>query len=56
MEIIAAIVTIIAGFLGASILGLALNWPDAGAVVAIAVMGAFILKKIDRLKKQTTGD
>ena len=49
MEIIAAIVTIIAGFLGASILGLALNWPDAG--VAIAVMGAFILKKIDRLKK-----
>jgi hypothetical protein len=51
MEIIAAIATIIAGFLGASILGLALNWPDAGAVVAIAVMGAFILKKIDRLKK-----
>lgn len=51
MEIIAAVVTIIAGFLGAGILGLTLNWPDAGAVIAIAVMGAFILKKIDNLKK-----
>lgn len=51
MEILAAVVTIIAGFLGAGLLGLTLNWPNAGAVVAIAVMGAFILKKIDGLKK-----
>lgn len=43
MEAIACIVTILAGFFGAGLLGNWLNWPDAGAVVAIAVMGAFIL-------------
>lgn len=47
MEIIAAIVTIVSGYFGAGVLGLTLNWPDAGAVVAIAVMGVFILIKID---------
>lgn len=35
--------TIFAGYLGAGILGNLLNWPDAGAVCAIATMGAFIL-------------
>ena len=45
MEIIAALVTIIAGFLGDSLLGTRLNWPGAGAIIAIAVMGMFILKK-----------
>lgn len=43
MEIIACIVTILAGFLGASLLGEWLNWPEGGTVIAIAVMGAFIL-------------
>ena len=38
MEIIAGIVTIISGYLGAGFLGLTFNWPDAGAVVAIAVL------------------
>lgn len=51
MEIIAAIVTIVSGYFGAGVLGLTLNWPDAGAVVAIAVMGVFILIKIDNLKR-----
>lgn len=51
MEIIAGIVTIVAGYFGAGVLGLTLNWPDAGAVVAVAVMGVFILMKIDNLKR-----
>ena len=43
-EIIGAVIcTIFAGFLGSGILGNLLNWPDAGAVCAIATMGAFIL-------------
>ena len=44
MRILGAIVcTFLAGFLGTGILGNLLNWPDAGAVCAICVMGAFIL-------------
>lgn len=39
----AFIITIFAGYFGAGILGNLLNWPDAGAVCAIATMGAFIL-------------
>ena len=39
MELFAVVVTIVAGFLGAGLLGNWLNWPDAGAVVAVAVMG-----------------
>ena len=41
------ICTIFAGYLGAGILGNLLNWPDAGAVCAIATMGAFILMKLN---------
>lgn len=48
MEIIAGIVTIILGYLGAGFLGLTFNWPDAGAVVAIAVMGGIILHKMNQ--------
>ena len=39
----AVICTIFAGLLGSAILGNLLNWPDAGAICAIATMGAFIL-------------
>lgn len=38
MEFIAAIITFIAGYLGAT-MGAVMNWPDAGAIVAITVMG-----------------
>lgn len=41
--IMIAVCTILAGFLGAAFLGGLVNWPDAGAVTAIAVMGAFII-------------
>ena len=44
-----AIITIVAGYSGAAILGLTLNWPDAGAIVAIAVMGAMILYKLEQI-------
>lgn len=43
MIILAFIVTVIAGFLSSGFLGSQMNWPDAGAIVAIAVMGSFIL-------------
>ena len=46
MEVLAFIGTVLAGFFGASIFGNLLNWPDAGAVFAIATMGTFILRAI----------
>jgi len=46
MEIIAFLVTIIIGFFSGSAFGNYMNWPDGGSVVAIAVMGAFILRAI----------
>ena len=43
-EIIGAVIwTLLAGFLGSAVLGNLLNWPDAGAICAIATMGSFIL-------------
>lgn len=46
MEILAFFVTIVAGYFGAALLGATMNWPDAGAIVAIAVMGSFILREL----------
>ena len=46
MEILAFIVTVVVGFIGASIFGNWMNWPDAGAVFAVATMGIFILRAI----------
>ena len=40
------VLTVLSGYLGAGILGSYLNWPDAGAVTAVAVMGAFILWEV----------
>ena len=52
MNIVAAIVTFIVGSLSTMTLGSYLNWPDAGAIAAIAVMGFFILKKLDYNKEK----
>lgn len=52
MEIGAAIVTIIVGFLGTGVIGASMNWPDAGAIFAIATMGAFILRAIRHPKNK----
>lgn len=55
--IIAAVIcTIFAGFLGAGILGNLLNWPDAGAVCAIATMGSFILYACSNKSEQPKDD
>lgn len=48
MEIVAFLVTIAAGYLGSALLGANMNWPDAGAIVAVAVMGCFILRELRR--------
>ncbi len=40
--------TVAAGFVGISVFGSWLNWPDAGAVFAIATMGSFILRELNR--------
>lgn len=39
LEFIAAIVTIIAGYLGAAILAETMNWPDGGSVIALKAGG-----------------
>ena len=46
------VVTFIAGYLGTATLGNLLNLPDAGAVVAICVMGIFIMSKIQQSRKE----
>jgi hypothetical protein len=38
--------TLLAGFLGDVLIGGLLHWYNAGAVTAIAVMGAFIMDEI----------
>ncbi len=44
----AVVVTVVVGFLAASLFGNWLNWPDAGAVFAVATMGAFLLTDRNR--------
>ena len=43
VPVFAFVVTVVVGFLGAGIFGSWLNWPDAGAVFAVAAMGSLIL-------------
>lgn len=50
MIIRAVLATIAAGYLGAALIGELMNWPDAGAVFAVATMGAFLLHAIERKK------
>ena len=48
---VAVITTLVVGFLGSTFLGALLNWPDAGAVCAIAAMGCFVLHAVEDGKK-----
>ena len=43
-----ALLTVIVGYAGDAILGNFLNWPGAGVVCAIATVGAFLLRKMDK--------
>ena len=47
--------TIAAGFVGISVFGNWLNWPDAGAVFAIATMGSFILRELRSRNQKKEG-
>lgn len=47
MDIITFLIAVVLGYLGAATFGNWLNWPDAGAILAIAFVGARIVKKLD---------
>lgn len=49
-EIVAFLVTIIAGVLAEATVGVQFNMPGFGVIIAVAVMGAFILWSV-RYKK-----
>ena len=51
VEVLAFIVTILAGYLG-SALGWKMNWPEAGPIAAIAIIGSIILWQIRHPKDQ----
>lgn len=55
-DITIAVMTVVVGFLGSLYLGTILNWPDAGAIVAIAFMGFFILRRLDKNGKDSQSD
>ncbi len=55
-DIIIAVMTFVVGFLGTVYLGGPLNWPDAGAIVAIAFIGFFILRRLDKDGKDDQSD
>lgn len=48
MDIRTFVVTLIIGFLGTGLLGSWLNWPDAGAVLAAAFVGARIIWELQK--------
>ena len=51
MIVKAIIATIVVGYLGAGFIGAPMNWPDAGAIFAVATMGGFILNEIKKKDK-----
>ena len=51
MPIFAFFVTIFVGLFSTAIFGNWMNWPDAGAVFAVATMGAFILWTLREKKR-----
>ena len=51
MAIFAFFVTIFVGLFSTAIFGSWINWPEAGAVFAVATMGAFILWALREKKR-----
>ena len=49
---VSMLLTVVGGFLAAGTIGNAMNWPDAGAVFAVAIMGACILAELRRKNKK----
>ena len=52
MAILVFFVTIIVGLYATSIFGGWINWPQAGPVFAIAVVGAFLMREIRKLTRE----
>ena len=48
MDIVTFVIAVVLGYLGTAIFGSLLNWPEAGAIFAIAFVGARIVKKLDQ--------
>lgn len=55
MIALAFFATVLAGFLTDSLIGVRLNWPDAGAIAAVATMGSFLLWAVRHPKAQEPG-
>ena len=53
LAICAFFLTVIVGFFADGLLASAMNWPDAGAVFAVATMGAFLLWSSQRKTNPT---
>ena len=53
--LMSVLLTVVEGFLAAATVGSAMNWPDAGSVFAIAIMGACILLQL-RKKDETENE
>lgn len=51
-ELIVFAITVLVGFFGSAVAGAALNWPDAGAIFAIAAVGTIIFRKMNDLEKK----
>ena len=51
LSIFAFIVTVVVGLFATAIFGSWINWPEAGAVFAVATMGAFILWTLREKKR-----
>ena len=43
-----ALLTVIIGYAGDAILGNFLNWSSAGVICAIATMGVFLLRELEK--------
>ena len=52
MIALAFFATILAGYLTDSLSGTRFNWPDAGAIAAVATMGSFLLWAVRHPKPQ----
>ena len=46
MEIVAFLVTVFGGYVCTAVFSEWMNWPQAGPIFAVAVMGCFILRAI----------
>ena len=50
--VLALFFTVLVGYLADAVVGSLLNWPCAGAIFAIAVMGLFLLNELENLKEK----